>query len=121
MDERRRYKRVPANNIIWYSIKDYDKMQNYDDDVDIGIPLESVDISLGGAKIIHSKNLEKGSYLKTIVSLPSHSEPIIIVARVIWSHSISEKKFAVGLEFEKFLNDKKDILKEYIDNIKSKD
>jgi len=122
MDERRRYKRVPANSIVWYEIEDFTKMQAGQDqkDVNLGVPLESMDISLGGVQIATDKNFEVEKRLKLILSINPSTPPISILSRVAWIRQDDKKKVNfVGLEFLEFLNGRKKLLENYINSFGS--
>ncbi len=117
--ERRKYKRVEASSVIWYEIKDLKKMTNDDMNVDIGIPQKSVDISLGGARIFTSNLIEPDKNLKVIISIPKVRDPISISAKVVWCKEYADDKkyYMVGLQFMEYLNNKKEILAKYIDQM----
>jgi c-di-GMP-binding flagellar brake protein YcgR len=117
MDERRKFKRVPAGSIVWYEIEDFTKMQAGADqsDVALGLPLESVDISVGGVQIMTDQKLEPESRLKLILSVTPTTPPISILARIAWIRQVEKKEtFFIGLEFLEFLNGRKKLLEDYI-------
>ncbi len=117
MEERRKYKRVPAQTIVWYEIEDFTKMQAGLDqsDVSLGVPLESIDISVGGAQIATDKRVEPEKRLKLILSINPVTPPISILARVAWSRRDDKAaRSYVGLEFLEFLNGRKKLLEDYI-------
>ena len=117
MDERRKFKRVTAGSVVWYEIEDFTRMQAGADqsDVALGLPLESVDISVGGVQIMTDQKLEPENRLKLILSISPTTPPIAILARVAWVRQVENKKtFFLGLEFLEFLNDRKKLLEDYI-------
>jgi len=117
MEERRKYKRVPASAIVWYEIEDFTKMQAGLDqsDVKLGVPLESLDISVGGVQISSENKFEPEKRLKLILSINATTPPISILARVVWTRRDEKaKRYNLGLEFLEFLNGRKKLLEDYI-------
>jgi c-di-GMP-binding flagellar brake protein YcgR len=117
MDERRKFKRISAGSIVWYEIEDFTRMQAGADqgDVKLGLPLESVDISIGGIQIKTDGPLEAEKRLKLILSISPTTPPISILSRVVWARPAQDRKgFYLGLEFLEFLNGRKKLLEDHI-------
>ncbi|MCS7244145.1 MAG: PilZ domain-containing protein [Candidatus Calescibacterium sp.] len=58
------------------------------------------DISLGGAKIIISKPIKKGSIIKIGIEMETSNKPLELSAEVVWSNELEpNKKYEVGLKF----------------------
>jgi c-di-GMP-binding flagellar brake protein YcgR len=117
--ERRKYRRVNASSVIWYEITDMQRLQTTGPNVEIGIPQQSVDISLGGARIYSHKPIEPDKNLKVIISIPGIKTPISIIARVVWCEESPKEKnmFMIGLQFMEFINEKRAELAKYIDSL----
>ena len=117
MEEKRKFKRIPAETILWYEIEDFTRMQAGSDqgDVRLGLPLGSVDISIGGVQIIANNRIEPEKRLKLILSVSPTTPPVSILARVAWVRQAENKKtFYHGLEFLEFINGRKKILEDHI-------
>lgn len=116
MDERRKYKRVPAHSIIWYNVQEKGNIKQYGNDITIGQPIETVDISIGGIQIITDQKFDMDKKLKLIISVTNTDIPIPIIGRVAWIRPVEGKEiYRVGLEFTEFLNGRKNLLEKYID------
>ncbi|MCX7759023.1 MAG: PilZ domain-containing protein [bacterium] len=58
------------------------------------------DISLGGAKIIISKPIKKGSIIKIGIEMETANKPLELSAEVVWANELEpNKKYEVGLKF----------------------
>ncbi|MBN1897858.1 MAG: PilZ domain-containing protein [Spirochaetes bacterium] len=112
-NERREYKRVPANLILMYLIQDYEKYKDKNL-ISIGTPI-SVDISTGGMQIITCQELPKEAYLKITMAFYTSKEPIEVIGKVMWTKNMTkERTYKSGVRYEKFINGRKDLIEEYI-------
>jgi c-di-GMP-binding flagellar brake protein YcgR len=115
-EERRKSRRVSAESLVWYEVKDIVRNKQEHQEVDIGTPLISVDISIGGAQVVTNKKLKPDAILKVIISPENNKLPIVILARVAWSKpGDKQNEHKVGLEFTEFINGRKAMLEKYIE------
>lgn len=118
MEEKRKYKRVFINSIVMYEIQD--DLRDREENLRALEAPTSVDISLGGLKIISKQQLPIGISLKIILTLVTAKVPIKIIGKVVWTKQMKEANtFQTGIIFVEFLNNHEDAVKNYINSMDS--
>ena len=110
-EERRRYPRYDAVPEITYSYGFYNEP----------IEAKTLELSLGGARIVTDLPLLTGESLEVTISVGE--EEIDVIGKVIHTYRASDGSFTVGLSFEEISDVKKRVLhqffREYVDNYDS--
>lgn len=61
-----------------------------------------IDISAGGGGlIVTTEELRPGLHLEIWIDVPDDKDPLYITGVVVWINKLEEKKFRVGVQFEK--------------------
>ena len=116
-DDKRKYKRVPLDSILFYMIEDK-SLKNPLELLKAETPL-SIDISEGGLKFLSLQEIPLKTYLKVIITFYDGSiQPVDIIGRVVWTQlEPISGNYYTGIEFTELGEKQKTVLSEYIDKI----
>lgn len=104
MEERRKHKRLTKKMIVAYRLPKEAKIEQI---------TTSEDISVEGIRIVIPKNTIKGEVVSVDINIFNDAIPILAKGEVVWIKKITarefkkgkksdERKFAVGIKFNKF-------------------
>lgn len=104
MEERRKHKRLTKKMIVAYRLPKEAKIEQI---------ATSEDISVEGIRIVIPKNTIKGEVVSVDINIFNDAIPILAKGEVVWIKKITskevkkgkksdERKFAVGIKFNKF-------------------
>ncbi|MBU1077129.1 MAG: PilZ domain-containing protein, partial [Spirochaetes bacterium] len=91
MEERRRSKRVPVDNIVMYQAQNYPDI-NLNENSKVDTPV-SVNIGSGGLQIETNQHLAEGTYLQIVFSIPETNIAVQLNGKVIWVQDNKKKNY----------------------------
>ncbi len=115
MEEKRKFKRIRINLLGLYMIQDFSKLDS-DEIHSVELPT-SVDLSIGGVKIISSQNLPLGADVKLTLPIFSLRRPVEMMGKVVWTNQVKETgNYQIGFQFNDFLSNDRIAIENFINN-----